>query len=140
VVLVFFLLKLLFLPIWLPVKIIGEPIGHSGRGHRHYSARQRRYGGGCLTVVLVVVLAVIGGIASACSGSNGSGSRPASSDSPTSAAELGVSPSAPHAHTGSSGNHTHRVRCRDAQPGTACRDERPAATGTSPGWLSSAQQ
>jgi hypothetical protein len=37
---VFFLIKLLLLPIWLPFKILGEIIEHSGRKHHR---RRRRY-------------------------------------------------------------------------------------------------
>jgi hypothetical protein len=67
-----FLLKLLFLPIWLPLKIIGELIEHSGRGHRSRRSSSGQIsdaGGGCLAAVaVVVVLAVIGAIASSCGG------------------------------------------------------------------------
>jgi hypothetical protein len=84
---VFFLLKLLFLPIWLPLKLIGELIEHAGRRRRHHSAGQRRYGGSRMVVVLIVAaIAVIGGIAAALgAGSNGSGKRPVSASSPTAA-------------------------------------------------------
>lgn len=65
-----FLLKLLFLPIWLPFKIIGELIEHSGRSHRSrrtHSGQSRSNGRGCLAVVLVVaVLVAVGSIADAC--------------------------------------------------------------------------
>lgn len=36
----FFLIKILLLPIWLPFKILGEVIEHSGRKHHR---RRRRY-------------------------------------------------------------------------------------------------
>jgi hypothetical protein len=38
---VFFLIKLLLLPLWLPFKILGEIIEHSGR-RRHYTRRRHR--------------------------------------------------------------------------------------------------
>jgi hypothetical protein len=93
---VFFLLKLLFLPIWLPLKLIRELIEHAGRRRRHYGAGQRRYGGGRMAVVLAVVaIAIIGGIAAALgAGSNGSGKRPASASSPPAAVSASASTTA----------------------------------------------
>lgn len=93
-VVVFLLLKLLFLPIWLPLKLLGELTEHAGR--RRSGAGQRLSGRGCLIVVLIVVaIAAVGGVASALGGSSGKNSsshRPVSSKS-TAAANL-AAPSA----------------------------------------------
>jgi hypothetical protein len=90
---VFFLLKLLVLPIWLPLKIIGELIEHSGRGHnrRSYNGQTRSNGTGCLAAIaVIVVLAGIGAIAGACSSTSqpagntsSAGVTPAASNSPS---------------------------------------------------------
>jgi hypothetical protein len=95
----FFLLKLLFFPIWLLLKIISELIEHSGRGHRsrrNRSGHTRTNGRGCLAVAaVVVVIAVIGAIANSCgSAAPTAGHKPApgASVSPTPSASTVAHP------------------------------------------------
>lgn len=109
-----FLLKLLFLPIWLPVKIIGELIEHSGRArgsHRKYGGQGQTNGKGCMAVVLViVVLAGIGAIADACSsGSTGqtAGNSQSVSLTPTVSASPTPSPSTAAHHARHRRHHHH---------------------------------
>jgi len=129
----FFLLKILFLPIWLPFKIITELIEHSGRrrSHRSYSGAQRRSSGrGCLAVVLiVVVLAVIGAIANAC----GAATQPAGHKSPAGlTTPSSVSPAPSHStaahHARHRRHHKHHhhhaavvpVATQSAPPSPSC--------------------
>jgi hypothetical protein len=97
---VFVLVRLLFLPIWLPLKLIRELIERSGRGRRRHTWSPRGHGGGWLTALLiVVVLAAIGGSAAAFSGeNNGGGGLPTASSSAaansTATPQPGISPSA----------------------------------------------
>lgn len=123
----FVLLRLLFLPIWLPLKLIRELIEHSGRGRRHHIRGLRKHGGGWpAALLIVVVLAAIGGIASAFSGgNNGSGSQPAASSSAAanSAAppQPGISPSATH-------GTPPAAATRRSPEGDAAAGQAPAAT------------
>jgi hypothetical protein len=85
------LLKILFLPIWLPVKIISELIEHSGRtrrGRRSYAGRSRtRRGSGCLATLLVIaVLAAIGAIAQSCGAAQPAVHKPSVSRAPAASA------------------------------------------------------
>jgi hypothetical protein len=100
---VFLLLKLLFLPIWLPLKLIGELIEHSGRSHRSHrttGVQRRSNAGGCLAVAaVVVVLAGIGAIADACgSSAPPAGQTPPAAFTPAASVSLTPSPSTASHH------------------------------------------
>ena len=108
----FFLLKLLFLPIWLPLKLVGELIEHSGRGHRsrrNYGAQGRNTGYGCMAVLaVVVVIAVIGAVVDGCSSSaQPAGQNPATSLAPLISVSPTPSPSTVAHHRR---HHRHRPR------------------------------
>src|SRR5260370_38835625 len=47
------LVKLILLPIWLPLKLLGEPIEHSGspRSPRRYASRSGTNANGCLLLL-----------------------------------------------------------------------------------------
>lgn len=132
----FFLLKLLFLRIWLPIKIIGELIEHSGRGHRsrrnYGGAQSRNKGNGCLAVVLVVVvLAAIGAIAASCGGAaQPAGHKASAGPEPVYSISVWPSPSAStaahHARHHSRRRHRHHHAAavpkatQSAPPATSC--------------------
>jgi len=124
-----FLLKLLFLPIWLPLKIIGDLIEHSGRSHRShhtYSRSQSRSNGrGCLAVVLaVIVIAVIGAIADACS----SGPQPAGHNLPA-GSTVSISPTNSPSTASHHARHHRRRRHRHHRHHVAAV---PVATSSAP--------
>jgi hypothetical protein len=133
--LVFFLLRLLFLPIWLPLKLIKR----AGRRRRHGSSRISR--GGCLAIVLIVgAVALIGGIGAAVSGGgNRGGSRPTATVSSVpavagasriSSPTVTTAPAAnPQPATGPGGCHPLSDEGTCYEPGEFCRDSDHGMTG-----------
>ena len=127
----FFLLKLLFLPIWLPLKIISELIEHSGRGRRRqrsYGGRTGSKGGGCLAVVLVVVVvAAIGAIANACSSpAQPAGNNPLAASTTTASASPTPSPSTTAHHARHRRHHKRHHHHRAAPTAPVATHSAPA--------------
>ena len=116
----FLLLKILLLPIWLPIKIISELIEHSGRSHRRYASRsstgRNNNVGGCLAALLViVVIATIGAIAASCGGSAPPAAhKPSPRATPPASASAAPTPTATATHSATPTTHAA------APPPTSC--------------------